>query len=128
MRHMRRSGSLIPISIPSTAHDTSCLSNIAVWCRIAIFIQRELVPYCGSIGGIRGPHVGWGGVRGESIFVDLLNIVVVLWTTLPEFPLGRTSSVAIVWGGAEGALFASVSDEAIFAGDGEKEEDSGGLC
>jgi hypothetical protein len=63
-------------------------------------------------------------MRRESIFVDLLNIVVVLWTALPEFPLGRTSSVPIVGGGAEGALFATVPNEAVFAGDGEKEEDT----
>jgi hypothetical protein len=63
-------------------------------------------------------------VRRESIFVDLLNIVVVLWTALPKFPLRRTSSVAIVGGGAEGALFATVPDKAVFAGDGEKEENT----
>jgi len=124
---MRRSGSLIPISIPSTAHDASCLSSTAVWSRISIFIQRGLVPYCGSIRGIRGPHISWGGVKGESIFVDLLNIVVVLWTALPKFALRRTSSVAIVGGGAEGALFTTVPDEAVFAGNGEKEEDTMGI-
>jgi len=56
-------------------------------------------------------------MRRESIFVDLLNVVVVLWAALPEFPLRRTSSVAIVWGGAESTLLATVSDEAVFAGD-----------
>jgi hypothetical protein len=61
-------------------------------------------------------------VRRESIFVDLLNIVV-LWASLPEFPFGGTSSVSIVWGGAESTLFATMSDKAVFAGDREKEED-----
>jgi hypothetical protein len=117
MRHMRCSGSLVSISIPSTAHDASCLSNIAVWSCIAIFIQRGLVPHCGSIRGIRGPHISWGGVRRESIFVDLLNIVVVLWAALPKLSLGGTSSVTIVRGGAESTLLATVSDEAVFAGD-----------
>jgi hypothetical protein len=117
MRHMRRSGSLVSISILSTTHDTSCLSNIAVWSRIAIFIQRGLVPHCGSIRGIRGPHISWGDVRRESIFVDLFNIVVVLWAALPELSLRGTSSVSIVGRGAKGALFATMSDEAVFAGD-----------
>jgi hypothetical protein len=43
---------------------------------------------------------------------------------LPEFAAGRAGSIAVVGGGAEGALFAAVPDEEEFEGDREEEEDA----
>jgi hypothetical protein len=64
----------------------------------------------------------------KRVGVLFVQGVVALLLALPELAFGGAGGVAVVGGGAEGALLAAVADEAIFDEDGEEEEDAVGFA
>ena len=106
-----RSGRLIPILLRS--HRTTPHRHRAV----PILVVHGLTPDSRGIRRVRGAHVGRRGVDGQLVASGVLGVAGVLGLALPELAFGRAGGVAVVGGGAEGALFATVSDEAVFAGD-----------
>jgi hypothetical protein len=96
---------------PIASRDTTGLRTIRS--SIAILVQRSLAPTNGScISCIRVSHIRRRSVGGEGIGVLLVHGVALL-LALPELALWGAGSVAVVGGGAEGALLLAVADEAV---------------
>lgn len=110
-------------SLPSTP----ARRLIPIRSTVPILIHRHFTRAANSrgIGCMRVPDVGRSRVGWQGIGVLLGVRGITFWLALPEFPLWRAGCVAVVWGGAEGALFAAVADEKELEGDGEEEEDPG---
>lgn len=78
---------------------------------IAVLVHRGLARAdSGRVRRIRGPNIGGRGVGRERVGVLLVQGVVALLLALPELAFGGAGGVAVVGGGAEGALFAAVAD------------------
>ena len=112
-RRMRSSRSLISI-----AH-----RRISIRSSIPILVDRRLTTNSRGISSIALAHISRRGVGWERIGV-LVGISLVLALALPELALGRAGGVAVVGGGAVGALLAAVLDQEEFEEDGDEEENA----
>ena len=105
---------------------SAAYNTTSSWHRsITILVEDWLVTNSSALSVVGIADIMRSGVCWEDIWLLDITGCGGFWLSLPELAAGGAGCVAVVWGWAEGFLFAVMTHEEDFCEGGEEEEDAG---